>query len=101
MIRLDNYAKSVGKRGDLEYYAWKLFVDESEEILDQIESVEYTLHPTFPWSRQLRDNRDERFALQTAGWGEFTIVARVKFKDGHSESTHYWLDLSKPWPPDA
>ncbi len=48
MVKLNNYSKPAGKRGDADYYRWKAFVDEPEDVLDRIESVEYLLAPHFP-----------------------------------------------------
>jgi transcription initiation factor IIF auxiliary subunit len=98
MVHFNNYAKFIDKRGDRPYYRWKVFVDEPVPVLDQIEQVEYTLHSTFPQPHQVRDNRGDRFALETAGWGEFTMLIDVKFRDGRVEEVPYWLDLKKKWP---
>jgi transcription initiation factor IIF auxiliary subunit len=98
MVRFNNYARLLEKRGDRPYYSWKVFVDEPGSVLDQIEKVEYTLHPTFPQPHQVRQNREERFALESAGWGEFTMLIDVKYRDGKKEKVPYWLDLGKKWP---
>jgi transcription initiation factor IIF auxiliary subunit len=98
MVRFNNYARLLEKRGDRPYYSWKVFVDEPGSVLDQIEKVEYTLHPTFPQPHQVRQNREERFALESAGWGEFTMLIDVKYRDGKKEKVPYWLDLKKEWP---
>ena len=37
---------------------WMIFVDEPLEVLNEIKSVEYVLHPTFPKPLQVR--RDPR-----------------------------------------
>jgi transcription initiation factor IIF auxiliary subunit len=75
-----------------------VFVDEPDEKLNQIRMVIYSLHPTFPNPTQIRDNPQDHFALETAGWGEFNILVTVKFKDGHEEILEYPLNLSKSWP---
>jgi len=98
MVRLNNFSKRLEKRERDWYYRWKVFVDEPVEELARIESVEYTLHPTFPQPHQVRNNRQEKFALETSGWGEFTMMATFHFTDGSKEKVPYWLDLSKGWP---
>lgn len=98
MVRFNNYAKVLERRADRSYFKWKVFVDESESVLEQIDQVEYTLHPTFPQPHQVRDSRKDKFALETAGWGEFTMLIAVKFSDGSVEEVPYWLDLGKKWP---
>ena len=96
-IHFNNYAEPVEKKGEYQYFRWQVFVDESDHILDQIASVEYLLHPTFPKSYQVRNDRTSKFTLNTAGWGEFDIATTVNFKDGHKEKAKYHLDLGKPW----
>ena len=99
-IHFNNVAKSIEQQGEYMYFRWKAFVDEPDEVLDQIESVEYLLHPTFPEPYQVRKDRASKFSLQTAGWGEFNLTTTVNFKDGHKEVGKYHLDLGKGWPQD-
>jgi transcription initiation factor IIF auxiliary subunit len=75
-----------------------VFVDEDKEILEKIQYVEYLLHPTFPNPRKLAYDRESRFALRSAGWGEFTIKAMVHFTDGKTEQVKHSLDFGKKWP---
>jgi len=98
MVHFNNYAKFIENRYGSPYYEWKVFVDEPDSVLDQIDYVEYTLHPTFRPPHQVRQNRQDKFALETAGWGEFTMLIDVKFRDGRVEKVPYWLDLGKKWP---
>ena len=100
-IHFNNYTKPDKRRGESQYFHWMVFVDDSDDILDQIESVEYLLHPTFPKPYQISTNRIAKFALKSAGWGEFDISITVNFRDGHKETfPKYHLDLGKPWPED-
>lgn len=98
MIKLNNYSKLVGRRGKLDYYRWRVFVDEDSMVLNSIEEVVYQLHPTFPNPQRSSTNREDRFALETEGWGEFSIVADIRFRNADPETVTYWLDLSKDWP---
>jgi transcription initiation factor IIF auxiliary subunit len=98
MVAFNNFAQFIEKRHDRPYFRWKLFVDEPDSVLDRIEQVEYKLHPTFPQPHQIRKNRADKFALETAGWGEFTLLIDVKFRNGSTETVAYWLDLKKQWP---
>ena len=97
-VKFDNHAKFAESQGNRNYYHWRLFVDEPQEKLKGIRSVEYVLHPTFPEPVQVRDNPGDRFALQSAGWGEFNVAIRVNYKDGRKEDCKYWLNLRKGWP---
>ena len=97
-IAFDNYARKILKRNDKTYFKWRIFVDEPDPVLDTIEEVQYLLHPTFAEPFQIRKNREDKFALERTGWGEFWIQITIKFKDGTTKSVRYYLDLSKDWP---
>ena len=70
----------IGKDGRPRH---RIFVslDASDEVLQTISKVTYTLHPTF--QNPIREVVDARnnFELRTNGWGEFEIKASVEFKD--------------------
>ena len=100
-VKIDDYARPAGKRGDRDYYDWRIFVDEPDDRLREIESVEYTLHPTFPEPTRISTDQETKFALEASGWGEFNIIVTIRYIDGRRETTQYWLDLSKPWPVEA
>jgi transcription initiation factor IIF auxiliary subunit len=50
--------------------------------LDRIRCVEYTLHPSFPNHVRLVCTRQNGFELTARGWGTFTVLIRLLFKDG-------------------
>lgn len=81
------------KYKDKDLWEWSVWVEASEEKLDKIEYVEYTLHPTF--IRPVREIRDRatKFRLSTVGWGIFTIYATVFLKDGKSVKLEHELEL--------
>ena len=97
MIRLNNYARKIEREDGRERFKWIVFVDEDEEVLDQIEYVEYLLHPTFPNPRRIVSNRESHFALKSSGWGQFIIKAIVHLISGKVETTQHYLDFSKKW----
>jgi transcription initiation factor IIF auxiliary subunit len=89
-ISADNTARDLGNGR----WYWTVFIKPPPDILDQIESVEYTLHPTFanPVQRVYDKGRDpnQAFPFSAAGWGVFTIKIRVFTKDGqYQDLTHY------------
>jgi transcription initiation factor IIF auxiliary subunit len=100
-ITINDYAKPLGLRANRQFYKWRVFVDEPRDTLTQIDSVEYTLHPTFPEPHQVRTDPSDNFALDASGWGEFNILVTVRYKDGREEQTQHWLDLSRAWPVSA
>ena len=97
-IRFNNYARKIREERDYDYYKWRIFVDEQDDVLDQIAQVRYLLHETFPDPARVSRNRESKFALESAGWGSFTVFITVKFKDGTEKETEYYLDLDKRWP---
>ena len=103
MVKVNNYAKKVGtlgvERKERNWYQWKIFVDETVEVLDTIESVDYLLHPTFPNPLRTEKDRTTKFAHETAGWGTFLIYVTIHYKDGKEEEVTYLLNfLDKPYP---
>ncbi|MBA7630639.1 hypothetical protein ES703_38163 [subsurface metagenome] len=97
-IKFNNYAKLVRKRGDNEWFDWKIFVDAPKDELKKIKYVEYELHKSFPDPVRRKKSPRNCFALETSGWGEFSIPIKVIFKDGTTKEFKYDLDLRKKWP---
>jgi transcription initiation factor IIF auxiliary subunit len=79
-----------------DWWEWSVWVDGSEQELDQIDYVEYTLHPTFPKPVQKIDDRSSQFRLHASGWGMFTIYAKIVHKDGKHTLREHLLELSYP-----
>ena len=96
----DNYSQLIGRRGDYSWFEWKVFMNEPEDKLRKVKSVEYRLHKTFPNPIRVIEDRDSRFALRSSGWGEFWIYITIYLIDGTEEHTQHYLNLRKSWPPD-
>lgn len=75
---------------------WSVWIEGTAKDLDQIEYVEYTLHPTFPKPLLRRTSRLQNFRLKSAGWGEFMIGVEIKKRDGTGSRTQHWLTLQYP-----
>ena len=82
-------------RGD-NYWDWSVWLEGPASELDQIKYVEYRLHPTFPNPVRRVADRKSQFKLSSAGWGGFTIYAKVIFRDGSLHSIDYPLRLYRP-----
>jgi transcription initiation factor IIF auxiliary subunit len=82
-------------QGD-EWWKWAVWIEGSDEALDQIDYVEWTLHPTFPDPIRKVRNRSEKFRIETGGWGVFQIRARVQTKDGSPHKLTHALSLHYP-----
>jgi len=78
---------------DDDWWEWSVWIEGTEQELDDIKSVEYTLHPTFPNPVRRIEDRASKFRLKTAGWGGFTIYARVLHNDGSTTPLEHELVL--------
>ena len=79
-----------------DWWKWAVWVDGSDEDLDGIARVEYTLHPTFPNPVRTVATRRNKFKLSTEGWGVFPLYARVHRKDGRVLRLKHNLVLRYP-----
>jgi transcription initiation factor IIF auxiliary subunit len=88
-IKVDNTAKYVGNGR----YDWTVFIVAEKAVLSRIQTVEYTLHPTFP--NPVRKGIGPNFSLTSNGWGEFSIKVKIVFKDKKEPPTvmNYRLKL--------
>lgn len=75
------FVQTSRRRGNEDWWDWEIHLEESEEKLDEIEYVEYTLHDTFPNPIRRIYDRSSGFKLETNGWGIFTVYIRIHFKD--------------------
>jgi transcription initiation factor IIF auxiliary subunit len=79
-----------------DYWKWSAWIEGPDKELDQIESVTYNLHPTFPNPVRKIDSREDKFRLKSAGWGVFTLYASVLRKDGSTQKLKHQLELNYP-----
>lgn len=79
-----------------DWWTWAVWLDGPAEELDQVDHVIYTLHPTFPTPVQRVGDRESRFRLESAGWGEFEIYLDIGFKNGQTRKRKHWLHLRSP-----
>jgi len=88
-------ASYAGDTGGEKRWNWSVWIDGPDAELDQVESVEWTLHPTFPHPVVLVTQRQSKFRLDQNGWGEFEIKANVKAKDGRQQHLTHRLRLAE------
>jgi transcription initiation factor IIF auxiliary subunit len=62
-------------------YEWTLEIKGASHELDTIDSVGYTLHPTFHSQPQKVRARETGFGLTRVGWGTFTVGIQIEFID--------------------
>jgi transcription initiation factor IIF auxiliary subunit len=89
-IRLKN--SSAWQGGDR--WKWSVWVEGKPETIEQIDRVEYLLHPTFPNPLRVITNPASNFRLDSKGWGEFMVHAKVITKRGHTIELNHWVRLS-------
>lgn len=80
-------------RGDV-WWDWEVFlVDEDDDELARVRSVDYVLHPTF--ARPVREvtNPEGGFALRAGGLGGFAIKAFARMDDGSTRKLVHRLQL--------
>jgi len=95
-ITADNVASMSETRKD--YWDWTIFIEAPDYVLDEVDSVEYTLHPTFTKPVITVGNRGKgpyAFALSTSGWGTFQIKIRVFMRDRSILKLTHYLRFSK------
>jgi transcription initiation factor IIF auxiliary subunit len=94
-ITTRNVSRYVGN----DRWVWTVFVSAPATVLREIRCVEYTLHPTFPDPvRRVCERGDpaQPFALQSDGWGTFTIGVRVFFRSGETRALRHELRFAAP-----
>lgn len=78
------------------FWKWSVWIDAPEKDLNQIESVTYTLDPSFSQTVQVMTNRAQNFRLEASGYSEFRIDVKVKRKNGKISKAMHWLELDRP-----
>lgn len=76
-----------------DWWQWSVWLEGSKAELDQIEYVEYTLHPTFAKPVQRITDRNTNFRLDASGWGEFMIYLKIQQQSGAVLERKHWLKL--------
>jgi hypothetical protein len=89
-FRLQNDSKRIGEA----LWTWSVWIEGPDDELDQIRSVRYTLHPTFPNPVRLVTDRATKFRMESSGWGEFTISARLVLLTGDVVRLERWIVLA-------
>lgn len=90
-IKIRNTAKPSNIIG---WYDWEVFLT-PKSALNNVNSVTYYLHKTFPNPIRMINKRKTGFKLKSRGWGEFQIKAVIEFKDGKKQTKYHWLELDE------
>lgn len=79
-----------------DWWTWWIWIEADDVLLNEIEVVVYTLHPTFYEPVRRITDRKSKFKLKTDGWGTFTIYAKVILKDKEEIALKHELHLEYP-----
>lgn len=103
-VNFNHYVIKIGSkkiRGvDYQWYKFRIFVNGPNNISQNIDYVEYQLHPTFPGPNRRvgGERRLSKFHLEFEGFAGFDMNIIVRLKDGHDEEYSYTISLDKQWP---
>ena len=101
-ISFNNYAKKIGCReiegSKQDWFSIQVFVEGSDDELDNIDYVEYELHPSIPNPYRPVADRSKKFAVNFKSWGIFTVRMTVRFKDGTEKTYLHFLKDDNPFP---
>src|SRR5215467_18289 len=64
------------------WWEWSVWIEGGATELEQVREVLYTLHPTFRQPVRKVTDRNTKFRLESAGWGEFMVFATVRLETG-------------------
>ena len=97
---MSNKAYTIGQSSNISsniknYYNWAIWIEEKPEVLEEIESVTYYLHKTFPDPVQARADAEDKFILETNGWGTFMIYIEIELKNGDMLKQEHYLILKE------
>lgn len=78
----------------MRWYDWELHIEcEDKEFYNEVRTVVYHLHPSFPITELQKKNREDMFRLNSRGWGEFKIGVEMILRDDRRALVDYWLRL--------
>jgi len=77
-------------------WEWSVWMEGSDDDLDQIREVTYKLHPSFPKPLRTTEDRAKKFKLEAEGWGVFPIHVKVLLKNGETLQLKHDLKLFYP-----
>ena len=79
-----------------EHYHLGVWVEASDQELDLVERVEYTLHPSFKRPVRSSANRSNKFSITFWTWGMFMIDVVLYLHDGTTRQIQYYLSYDLP-----
>lgn len=92
-VTIDQITLMYGHKKTPKDIEWWIYLNAKDNVMEQIESVTYNLHPTFPSHVRTIKDRTQGFILEAAGWSEFQIKIDIHLKNGETITKYHWLDL--------
>lgn len=68
------------KEYDKKMYVIQVILQANKDVIDKVEYVRYSLHPSYANKLQIKMNKENNFELKELAWGEFNLRAEVKIK---------------------
>jgi hypothetical protein len=97
--RFASYSRFIGTKKGYDTYAWCIYLDVDRDELNNVQEVEYILHPSFPNPVRVIRNAKHCFALESEGWGGFVLHTRIILNNGDIVRDRYNLELIRDgWP---
>ena len=85
-----------GAETSREHFHIGIWIDGDPSDLNQVEKVEYLLHPSFRRMFRLSRNRESKFRVTIWTWGLFEIRIIIFMLDGSKLEINYFLDYELP-----
>jgi transcription initiation factor IIF auxiliary subunit len=73
-----------------------VWIEAPERELDEVEFVEYSLHPTFKKQKRVSRNRPNNFSITFWTWGMFNIDVTIHLHSGEIINKNYYLEYDLP-----
>jgi len=73
-----------------------VWLEATERELDEVEYVEYKLHPSFKKQIRKSSNRPNNFSITFWTWGMFTIQVLIHLHSGETKDIDFYLEYSLP-----
>ena len=85
-------AQKASRREDKKkYWNWSVWVEATDDDLDDIDHVLYILHSTFKHPYREVYERETNFKLDSSGWGVFNIKIKIYLKNGDTVKLDHGL----------
>jgi transcription initiation factor IIF auxiliary subunit len=84
------------QEGERLHYNLRIWLEGSQEELDQVKEVEYLFHPIFRVRKRSSDNRPLQFSISIWTWGMFLIHTTIRYHNGQVEERPYYLSYELP-----